>query len=234
MLLADEGKTSGRLLLKQKVETPIGSGFGASAASCVSATYAIADAIGIRKPKKSLAQFPYRAEIMEQTGLGTVSVVYDGVGAGAITTAGEPGVALFKRVRVPNDIRIVTACIAPYDKKDAISSRTIVEKINRLGGEALEAFLADPSLESLAREGELFSHGLGLETPGVRKLLATAKSSGAMYASQNMIGYATHAIVDKDRSSKVSSALSSLGEEIRVDTFEIGKKRARVMRTTRR
>lgn len=98
----------------------------------------------------------------------------------------------------------------------------------------MEAFLADPSLESLAREGERFSHGLGLETPEVRKLLSMAKSSGAMYASQNMIGYATHAIVDIDRSRKVAAALATLGKEVRVDTFEIGRERARVLGANRR
>jgi pantoate kinase len=234
MLLADEDKYSGHLLLNQRVETPIGSGFGASAASCVSATYAVADLLGIRKSKKALALFPYRAEIMEHTGLGTVSVVYDGLGAGAITTAGEPGVALFKKVKVPSDIRIVTATIASFDKEDALSSRTTSKKINRLGRHALKAFLADPTLDSLAQEGERFSRGLGLETPEVRKLLAAAKSSGAMYASQNMVGYATHALVDKDRSKKVAAALSSLGKKIRVEIFEIGKQRARVLRATRR
>jgi pantoate kinase len=234
MLLTNEGKNSGSLLLEQRVETPIGSGFGASAASCVSATYAVADALGIRKSKEVLALFPYRAEIMEHTGLGTVSVVYDGLGAGAITKAGEPGVALFKEVKVPSDIRIVTATIASYDKENAISSRATSKKINRLGKRALKAFMADPSLDTLAQEGERFSHGLGLETPEVRKLLAVAKSSGAMYASQNMVGYATHALVDKDRSKKVATALSSLGKKIQVETFEIGKERARVMKATHR
>jgi pantoate kinase len=234
MLLEAEGNQSSRLLLEQKVETPVGSGFGASAASSVSATYASAGALGIRKSKKSLALFPYRAEIMEQTGLGTVSVVYDGIGAGAITTPGEPGQARFKRVRIPKDIRIVTASVAPYDKKDALSSRTTRGRINKLGREALKAFLADPSLDSLAKEGERFSHGLGIETSEIRKLSTTAKSAGAMYASQNMIGHAVHAIVDADRSRKVAAALSSVGENIRVDIFEIGAERAGVLGTIRR
>jgi pantoate kinase len=222
------------LELVQRVETPIGSGFGASAASAISAVYAAAEAIGIRKAKEKLAVYAHHADILEQTGLGTVSVAYNAVGAGAITRAGEPGMARFKNVKVPKGTRIVTAYLAPYDKKDALSSRVISEKINKLGGEALEAFIADPSLESLAAGGERFSRRLGLESPEVRRLVRTAKSAGAKYASQNMIGYSVHAIVDLDNSRKVARSLSALGSRPRVDTFEVGAVRAGLVSPSRR
>ncbi|MDA4121247.1 MAG: hypothetical protein OK404_02430 [Thaumarchaeota archaeon] len=234
LMVESERPPAGMLKLEQRVETPIGSGFGTSAASAIAAVYAAAGVMGIRKAKEKLALYAHRAEIIEQTGLGTVSVAYKATGAGAITKAGVPGEARFKNVKVPKETRIVTASLAPYDKKDALSSGVISDRVNRLGGEALEVFLADPSLDSLAAGGERFSRGLGLESPEVRKLLRIAKSAGARYASQNMIGYAIHAIVDLDNSRRVVRSLSSLVSRPRVDTYEVGAVRAGLVSPSRR
>lgn len=232
-LLMSARRTPGLVEIDQTVETPIGSGFGASAASSTSAVYAAAASAGISMPKPGLALFAHRAEILEQTGLGTVSVVFDAVGAGAITVPGEPGLARFVTVPIPKGIKIVTAFVAPYDKKDALSSVAVSERINRLGHQALEGFLADPSLDTLAREGERFSLNLGLESPEVRKLVALAKSAGAQYASQNMIGYSVHSIVDSDRSGRVARSMAQIGDGVRVDVFEVGSEKAGVSELSR-
>jgi pantoate kinase len=228
LLLAESGARVG-VSLDQDVHTPIGSGFGASAASATSAVYAAASAIGFGRSKAELALFAHRAEIMEQTGLGTVSVIFDAVGAGAITVPGEPGRARFVPVDVPKDIRLVTAFVAPFDKRDALSSSTVSERINRLGHEALSSFLSDPTLDTLAREGERFSAALGLESTEVKKLIKLAKSGGAIYASQNMIGYSMHSLVSADRVEGIVKSIRSYGRDIRIDVFEVGSRRADVV-----
>lgn len=234
LMLAAYGRSDAGVRLYQRVDTPIGAGFGASAAAATSAVYAAASVLGVRKPKRELAAFAYRAEISEQTGLGTVSVIYDAVGAGAIVAPGEPGAAKFIRVKVPSDTRIVTVSFAPYDKKDALSSAKAREKINDLGAAALRGFLSDTSLDALASEGEKFSARLGLESPEVKKAIERAKSAGAAHASQNMIGYSVHALVDADRAPRVARALRSMGDGARVDTFEIGRVKAGVCGPSRR
>jgi pantoate kinase len=223
----------GSLVVEQIVETPIGSGFGASGASAVSGIYAAAAAMGIKRPRRELALQAHKAEIIEGTGLGTVSVVYNAIGAGAIVAPGVPGVARFVTVRVPKDLRLVTACLSPYDKRDAFSSASISGRVNRLGKAALASFLQDPSLETLASEGERFSRRLGLESHEVKKLIEAAKRAGALAASQNMIGYAVHSLVDSDRSEKVASAFRRF-DGVRVDHFELGARKAGVERPSRR
>ncbi|HXW95902.1 MAG TPA: hypothetical protein VEJ19_09380 [Nitrososphaerales archaeon] len=232
LLLAGSGKRA-KVSLIQNVQTPIGSGFGASAASATSAVYAVARAAGIRKAKAELAFFAHRAEIIEQTGLGTVSVIYDSVGAGAITVSGEPGSANFVPVRVPRRTKIVTAFVSPFDKKDVFSSGSVSRRVNRLGHESLLTFLSDPTLDTLASEGERFSAALGLESVEVKKLIKLAKSSGASYASQNMIGYSVHSLVEPGSAHRVARAMHDYSGEIRVDVFEVGSRRAGVVRPSR-
>jgi pantoate kinase len=226
LLFAESETPRARLMLEQTVETPIGGGFGASAASATSAVLASAAAVGIEKPKSELALFAHRAEIIEQTGLGTVSVIFDALGAGAITVPGEPGKSRFVTVKTPKALKIVTAFIGPYDKKDALSSKPVSYRINRLGEAALKTFMSDPSLQTLAAEGERFSEALGLESTEVKKLIRLAKAAGASYASQNMIGYSVHSLAEGERAAKVVRALSGYSSKVRVDEFVIGTRRA--------
>lgn len=228
-LLLSSAGVERRVALDQDVQTPIGSGFGASAASATSAVYAVAGAAGIRKPKQELALFAHQAEVLEQTGLGTVSVIFDEVGAGAITVPGEPGRAKFVTVDVPRGTRIVTAFMAPYDKKDALSSSSVSRRINELGRASLLGFLSDPTLDNLASEGERFSSALGLESVEVKKLIALAKSAGASHASQNMIGYSIHSLVSSEGAGRVAQALRGYGKGARVDEFEVGSRKAGVV-----
>jgi len=225
LLLSGTG-VKAKVSLVQEVQTPIGAGFGASAASATSAVYAVAHAAGIEKQRSEIALYAHNAEILEQTGLGTVSVIFDAVGAGAITLSGEPGRAKFVTVRVPDGTRIVTAFIAPFDKKDALSSKSVSQRINTLGHESLHNFLSDPSLDTLAREGERFSGELGLESVEVKKLIKLAKSAGATHASQNMIGYAIHSVVGADDAERVATALLGYSRDVRVDVFEVGTRKA--------
>jgi pantoate kinase len=226
LLLAEENVRRMAVRVDQTVDTPIGGGFGASAAAATSAVYAVAGAARVERPKEQLALYAHRAEIIEQTGLGTVSVLFESVGAGAITVPGIPGKSRFVRVKVPRGTRIVTAFLAPYDKKDALASRSVTDRINALGHAALEAFKNEPTLDVLASEGERFSRELGLESTEVKKMIRAAKGAGASYASQNMIGYSMHSVVAEGEIKKVARALRGLSSEIRVDVFGVGARRA--------
>lgn len=229
LFLKDADGKRRRLSLEQQTGIPIGSGFGASAASAISGIFATAAAFKSKELKRKLACYAHLAEIQESTGVGTVSVTYKATGAGAIVRAGPPGVAKFVNVKVPSGMRLVTASLAPYDKKDALSSPRLSARINELGAQALENFQADPELDNLASTGEWFTERLGLATPAVKKLVEVAKGSGAVHASQNMIGYAVHALVDEDRAARTAAALGSLSLHPRVDIFEVGSVPAGVL-----
>lgn len=231
LLFADRGRPKGTLTLNQSMGVPVGCGFGASAAAAISAVYAAAAVTRLRLPKRELAYYAHVADIVEQTGLGTVSVTYNGTGAGAITKAGAPGVSRFLNVGYPEGTRIVTASLAPFKKSDAISRPRTVKRINELGDRALRTLVASPDIKTLASEGERFSGRLGLMTPEVRDLAKLAKASGAAYASQNMIGHAIHAITTAARAGTVAAALRGSSPKPSVEVFEIGRQRARVLRS---
>lgn len=222
MLLRASGVSGLSVRLEQSVEVPVGHGFGASAASALSAVNAMASALSLRMSAAHVAYFAHAADIVCRTGLGTVSVIYRYGGAGIIVKPGAPGIAEVKRVDVPRGIRIVTASLAPYTKSLVLSAPEMRERVNRLGREALLR-AGDLTLESLVRAGEVFSDSLGLESPPLKRLIKLARTNGAVGASQNMVGHAVHAVVPEEFSEKVARALQADFSSPKVDVYELGK-----------
>lgn len=220
LLLSATGQSQQGIALNQAVEVPIGYGFGASAASALSGVRAVASALELRLDPARLAYFAHAADILCRTGLGTVSVIYRFGGAGIITRPGGPGLAEVMRVRVPRGIRIVTAALAPYRKAILLSSPEMKRKVNRLGDAALVT-ASDLTLESLVKAGELFSRGLGLESPQVRHLAELARENGAIGSSQNMVGHAVHALVWAEDAARVASALKGDPLAPLVEVYEL-------------
>ncbi len=206
LMLDSLGERQCRVELDQTMGVPVGCGFGASAASGLSAVMAVASAFSAKLDVESVAYFAHAADILCRTGLGTVSVIYRYGGAGVIVEPGAPGVARVKTVKVPKGIRVVTASLGPYEKGPLLNSPEVAEKINRLGGEAIR-IASDLTLDALLRAGEAFSEGLGIWTPRVRRLARVAKSSGALGASQNMVGQAVHALTWENDSERIAAAL---------------------------
>lgn len=220
----------GTLILGQSVEVPIGYGFGASAASALSGVIAVSSALGLNLSKEKVAYFAHAADIMAQTGLGTVSVIYDAVGAGAITRPGGPGVAEFLRVKVPKGLKLVTASLAPYQKSDLLSSEVMRRKVNSLGKEALRMVTANPTFDTLLAAGESFARRLGLETREVRSLIRLAEANGASHSSQNMIGYAVHCVAREEDVPRLATRLGSSKPLPWVQVYDFGTTKAGVIR----
>lgn len=226
MLLGDQAPGASQVVLKQTVQVPIGYGFGASAASALSAVMAMAEAMALDLPKAKVAYYAHAADILCHTGLGTVSSTFDHTGAGLVVKAGAPGVALVEKVELPDDTRIVTAAIAPFRKSSVLLAPKMRRMVNVLGERALSEVAADPCLTTLGKAGESFSRGLGLMTEDVSALVRLAKKSGALFASQNMIGHAIHALVPDESVRDVVRSMKGAGSVVRVDVFAIGTRAA--------
>jgi len=220
---------TGSLVLEQQVEVPIGQGFGASAASALSAVLAAAPAVGIEEHVTRVAYAAHVADIVSQTGLGTVSAIFEAVGAGAITIPGAPGIAKFVRVKIPRGLQVVTASVAPYTKSKLLNSAVLRKRANRLGEIALGRVKRTPTIDELASSGEWFADELGLETPELKTLIKIAKRGGALWASQNMIGYSIHCIVEEGHFTKVVNGLSESSLHPDVQTFNFGRQKAEVL-----
>lgn len=221
LLVDSAGLTFSSAEVEQWVEVPIGYGFGTSAASALSAVLAMSSALGISLSKKRVAYYAHVADIVCQTGLGTVSSIWNHAGAGVIVRAGAPGVAKVVNVAVPQGLRVVAGLLAPFRKSEVLSSRLLRKKVNKYGEPAVSSVARNPTFDNLTRAGEHFAEMLNLATPEIKRLVRLSLEHGAVSASQNMIGQAVHALVGEDKAEILAEAIRSDSSSPRVIVTDI-------------
>ena len=70
--------TNEKLKIKIKTQLPIGCGYGMSGACTLATVYAVNELLGLKKTKEELALTAHKAEVINNTGLGTVTAEFLG------------------------------------------------------------------------------------------------------------------------------------------------------------
>ncbi|NLF87387.1 hypothetical protein GX563_01030 [Candidatus Bathyarchaeota archaeon] len=189
------------------IEVPIGMGFGTSAGGALTTGLALKQALSLPLTYNQVGQVAHVAEIQCLTGLGTVSSLNFGGGLILVTKAGAPGICQIDRIPISPDYVVVIGYYPSLiPKKSVLSSPEKKKEINGYGRIALEAILADPSLENFLDRCLEFAERAGFTNDRIRALVKAAKNAGAVGAAQNMIGEAVHAVVHEENALSVTEA----------------------------
>lgn len=192
MLLKKAEKTCD-VLIKHRVDVPIGAGFGSSAAGALTTALALSNALELSLTYNQLGKLAHVAEIKCKTGLGTVGPLMLG---GCVLTLepGAPGIALLDRIPISTDYVVITGVFGPMPTKEVLSSPEKRRQVNKYGRKTLEDILSEPSLENFLACCLSFAERTGFMTPKLRGLVRLAEKAGAIGAAQNMVGEAIHAV----------------------------------------
>jgi pantoate kinase len=217
---ADTTKTVARAILakvdkeytvtiRHKVEVPISTGFGSSAAGALSTAFALSDALGLHLTCNQLGRIAHVAEVKCKTGLGTVGPLLLG---GCIVTVepGAPGYGVIDRIPLTADHLIVAGVFEPWPTKEVLASPEKRKRVNEWGRKTVEAILAEPSLENFMRASKEFAVKTCLATKRVKSLIASAERAGAIGATQNMVGEAVHALTTPENLNSVLQAFKNV------------------------
>lgn len=218
ILAKAEADCSYRVVVKQRVEAPIGGGLGTSGACALATALALAKAVNARMSYYELAREAHVAEIEEGTGLGTVS----GLVAGGIVMVLEPGAPGYDRVdRILADpnLMAVIGFFGPISKREALS-RTDLKLVDRLGLEALARLEREPTVEAFIRECKWFAERAGYMSERVKAGIAAAERAGALGVSQAMIGDTVFALAYEEDAERVREALEKLGARALISSIE--------------
>jgi pantoate kinase len=200
-------KVSGtyNVVVKHRVEVPIGAGFGSSAAGALSTALALSKALNLKLTYNQIGRIAHVAEVKCKTGLGTVGPLMLG---GCVLTIepGAPGIAMIDRIPISTDYVIVAGVFGSISTKEVLASPEKRLAVNKWGKKTLEKILSEPSLENFLACCCDFAEKTGFMTERVRTLIRLAEGAGAIGAAQNMVGEATHALTTLENAKNVVQA----------------------------
>ncbi len=189
------------VIVRHKVDVPIGAGFGASGAGAIGTALALSDALDVNFTYNQIARVAHVAEVKCQTGLGTVSGLIVG-GCVIVLKPGAPNHGLVDRIPISQGYHIVAGVFKKRLTRSFLSEPR-QKTINMWGEKTINRILAHPSLRNFLQASKNFAIETGLATARVRKLIDKAEKVGAVGAAQNMLGEAVHALVEEEKIEKV-------------------------------
>lgn len=227
MLLEKVGETY-KVVVKHKVEVPVGAGFGSSAAGALGTALALSKALGLNLTYNQIGRIAHVAEIRCKTGLGTVGPLMLG---GCVITIepGAPGIALIDRIPISTDHVAVAGVFGSIPTKKVLSSPERRLAVNKWGRKTLEKILSEPSLENFLACCRDFAEKTGFMTERVRTLIRVAEKAGAIGAAQNMVGEAVHALTTSENAENVVQAFKQVLPQEKILVAKVDIQGARLL-----
>lgn len=177
------------------VQLPVGQGLGMSAAGALSASLALAGALGLPHSLHRAAAAAHRAEVLERTGLGDVPGQLRG-GWELRVRPGLPPFGFVDRILAPAVEMAVCVAGRPVPTKGVLSDPAKRRAVNRAGRRCMAAMLAHPTLDRFFGLSYDFARRTGLASQESLMLVERIRSLGLGMAGVSMIGNSVFAIGD--------------------------------------
>lgn len=189
--------------VKTNLDLPSGQGFGMSAASALSATYALAKIIDV--PKIDALKASHYAEVQLKTGLGDVLACSFG-GIEIRRRAGLPPWGSIEHIPGVYDI-VLSVIGEKLDTKNILLDSSKINNISNYGRYCTKKLLEKPSIENLFSMSQIFTEKTNLAEKKVLNAIEISKDYGM--ASMCMLGNSIFAIGNINELGKI---FSSFGE----------------------
>ncbi|WP_440953586.1 pantoate kinase [Methanococcoides sp. FTZ1] len=190
---------------------PVGCGFGASAAGCLSTAYSLNDAFSLGLTSNQIVEAAHIAEVSNGSGMGDVEGQYFG-GVPIRSSPGCPPYGVLDRVPAPT-FEVHCIVLGELSTGSVLSDPGIMNELNSAGRCALSALLSRPTVDNFMKLSKQFTLKCGLASERVIDAIEAVDSAGGM-ASQAMLGETVFACCSEDAKDYVLEVLSTFGEVI--------------------
>jgi pantoate kinase len=216
------------IIIKHKVEIPIGAGFGTSAGGALTTGLALSKILDLNLTYNQIGKIAHKAEIKCKTGLGTVGPLMIG---GCVLTIepGAPGISIIDRIPLSGEHVIISGVIKPIPTTYILDSEKKRQTVNRWGKETLEQILSEPSAENFMNCSLKFAKKTGFLTSTIKKLVKIAKKAGAIGSAQNMVGEAVHTLALKKNTKNIQEAFEKVLPKEKIIVSKIDFQGARLL-----
>jgi len=187
-----------RVEINQRINIPIGAGFGTSAASALGIIMLLSRALKVPLTLIEAGDIAHIAEIRAGSGLGTVSgIVYLG-DIVIVSRAGAPSICLVDRIILEGeDIYVVLASKGKKETAIALRDKKLIERASMYEKILDDRIMANPTVENFFQTSRLFAENTGLMTKEIKATI-DALEDIVIGVSQAMIGDSIFALVFKE------------------------------------
>ena len=207
------GENKVHVVVRTNLDLPVSQGFGMSAASAVSASYALARIIGVSST--DALKSSHFAEIQLRTGLGDVLASC----FGGIEIRKHPGLPPWGLIEhIPGNYDLVLCVVGKkLDTKKILLDSDKASDITNYGRYCTKKLLEKPSIENLFSLSQIFTKKTNLAEKRVLEAIGASSRYGV--ASMCMLGNSVFAIGETD---KLCQTLASFGEVFVCNVDECG------------
>ncbi|OYT30102.1 hypothetical protein B6U98_00465 [Thermoplasmatales archaeon ex4572_165] len=195
------------------IDLPISQGFGISAASALSSSYALATLLQI--PYENVYMAAHKAEIVMKTGLGDVAAEI----AGGVEIRKKPGIPPWGQIeKIAGERKIV---ICTIDKKistsDILNNTDIQKRVQLFGKKCTDALISNPTFENFFQLSTDFTYNSKLASEKVLEAMDAVKPFGM--CSMCMLG---NTVFSVGKTEKIIDVLSEYGTVQKCDIDQHG------------
>ncbi|MGV9174147.1 MAG: pantoate kinase [Promethearchaeia archaeon] len=210
--------------VEHKFELPVGCGYGTSGSGALGLAYGLNKILELRLPQTTLDKIAHVAEVINQTGLGTVC----GQLAGGLSMLLEPGhPCKYENIDYPHGIRVICATFGDLHTKSVLSDPVMQKKIKKAGGNALKRLRKNPSLQNFMKNSINFVKKTKmlklLDLMEIKELIDGLNSLDIIGASMNQLGRSVYAICKGSNQEKVIRTFKSFKPEAKIYNLTINK-----------
>jgi pantoate kinase len=182
-----------RLVVDLAADVPLGFGFGVSGAAALATALAVNADQGQGRTMEQAAAMAHSADVVNRTGMGDVAGQYAG-GLVIRTAPGAPGIGAVETVPV-DAVEVSWVCMGGISTSSVLDDEKTMQRINKLGRQALKALLKRPGLEYFISLSRNFAFETGLVSPRAADAIEAVEAVGGL-ASMAMLGDTVFALGD--------------------------------------
>ena len=179
------------MIVRTKLDMPLGSGFGASGAGALGCGLALNSHFNLGMMANQVAAVAHCAEVVNRTGLGDVIAQNTG-GLVVRLLPGAPGIGRVDRIPVPA-IKVNYVVRGPISTREVLSDEKAMNEINSTGKACLKELLAKPTFAEFMRLSRRFTLNIGIASNWALDAIEAVEAAGGM-ASMIMLGDSVFAI----------------------------------------
>ncbi|MHA1377962.1 MAG: pantoate kinase [Candidatus Helarchaeota archaeon] len=196
------------IIVKHRINLPIGSGFGCSGAGALSASLALNAELGLNLNKEKCGQVAHIAEVKNKTGLGDVIGSFFG-GFEIRVKPGAPGIGKVINLPISEEIYVVCATGGILKTKNVLSDEILRKNIISAGDHYLQQIISkkEITISKIIDMAKLFSEKTTLMTPEIKSTLNILENEGFMDSSMVMLGKSIFCLTEKNNVDKVFQIL---------------------------